>query len=155
MAQESNVNDRLNNAMYGTPQTLPDQRRQFLGSLRERVLMEIDVRDLNNPRTFQLFQAHLTEFRAPEHTALVNGKIDHQLTGPFLKELAQANFPFTLVNKPETPDKPESVALLIVNASAVDKQTVNLLAQHPLTTPTTPASTDDKPKKKGFFERLF
>lgn len=153
MTQESDVNNRLNNAMYGTPQTLPDQRRQFLGSLRERVLLELDVQDLNNPRAFTLFQQHLNEYRDPQQSALVNGKIDHDLIGPYLKELAQQNFPFTLVNKPETPAEPTSTAILIVNEAAVNHETVNLLQLHPLTV-NSPAKKDQKPEKKGFFHHL-
>ncbi|WP_125766601.1 YueI family protein [Lapidilactobacillus wuchangensis] len=153
MTQETDVNNRLNNAMYGTPQTLPDQRRQFLGSLRERVLLELDIQDLNNPRAFDLFHQHLNEYRDPQQSALINGKVDHDLIGSFLKELAQQNFPFTLVNKPETPDEPTSTAILIVNEAAVNHETVNLLQLHPLTTS---ATTEKKkqPEKKGFFHHL-
>ncbi|MCH4056786.1 YueI family protein [Lapidilactobacillus gannanensis] len=153
MTQETDVNNRLNNAMYGTPQTLPDQRRQFLGSLRERVLLELDVQDLNNPRALDLFQQHLDDYRDTKQSALINGKINHDLIGPYLKILAQQNFPFTLVNKPETPTEPKSPAILIVNEAAVNHETVNLLQLHPLAVKKD-LPKKEKPEKKGFFHHL-
>lgn len=155
MSQNQDVNQRLNDAIYGTPQTLPDQRRQYLGSLRERVLLEIKAADLTDARTLKLFQTHLADFTGQDASALVNGKLDHQLIGPYLKELAGANFPFTLVNKPETPDGSDCEAVLIVAKTAANLETVNLLARYPLKNfiptpkPTKPA------KKSGFFRNLF
>ena len=153
MTTPQDVNDRLNNAMYGTPQTLPDQRRQYLGSLRERVLLAIRVKDLDNPRTFDLFKKHLADF--PDRSALVNGKIDHQKMGPYLKLLAQEDFPFTLVNKPETPSEDDSFALLIIAQQAVDQKVVDLLDMYPLTSPSKPVTTDKASAKKGWFSKLF
>lgn len=152
MANSDDVNDRLTTAMTGTPQTLPDQRRQFLGSLRERVLLAIHIKDLDNSRTFHTFETHLKDF--PDQTALVNGKVDHSKMGPYLQLLAQENYTFTLVDKPETPAEPDSYALLIVSRSAVDQEKIDLLDLYPLTTPTT-KEVDKKPEKKGFLSHLF
>lgn len=153
MANTNDVNERLTSAITGTPQTLPDQRRQFLGSLRERVLLAIQVKDLDNSRTFRTFETHLKDFT--DQTALINGKVDHSKMGPYLQLLAQENFAFTLVNKPETPEEPDSYALLIVSRTAVDQETINLLDIYPAATDTTTQSTTNKPEKKGFFSRLF
>jgi uncharacterized protein YueI len=153
MATPQDVNDRLTNAMYGSPQTLPDQRRRFLGSLRERTVLAIRVKDLQNSRTFDLFSRHLDDFT--DRSALVNGKIDHQLMGPYLKLLAQKGFPFTLVNKPETPDDSDSYALLIVSREAVDQETINILELYPLAQSKPTETSDKKPEKKGWFSKLF
>ncbi|WP_261805700.1 YueI family protein [Lapidilactobacillus luobeiensis] len=155
MSESQDVNQRLSDAIYGTPQTLPDQRRQYMGSLRERVLLEIKASDLSDERTLKLFQTHLADFADEDTSALVNGKLDHQLVGPYLKELAIANFPFTLVNKPETPADEKSEAVLLVTRSAVNRETVDILALYPLK-PFTPTPKPAKPtKKSGFFKRLF
>ncbi|WP_125608312.1 YueI family protein [Lapidilactobacillus bayanensis] len=153
MANVNDVNERLTTSMTGTPETLPDQRRQFLGSLRERVLLAIPIKDLANERTFRVFETHLRDFN--DQTALINGKVDHRQMGPYLQLLAKENFAFTLVNKSETPIEPDSYALLIVSRTAVNQQTINLLDLYPLITTPTSKKTNEKPAKKSFFARLF
>ncbi len=44
------LNTRLEHAAKGiTPQTCPEERRRYLGSLRERVLVRMTVKETDNP----------------------------------------------------------------------------------------------------------
>lgn len=153
MSKNDDVNERLTNAMHGTPQTLPDQRRHYLGSLRERVVLAIKIKELQDERTLRLFKQHLQDYDGK--TALVNGKVTRQLISPYMQTLAQANFPFTLVNKPETPYDAEAIALLIVADKAVDQKEIDILKQfaQPATKPYTPPKKEKG--KKGLLHDLF
>ena len=54
------LNTRLEHAAKGiTPQTCPDERRRYLGSLRERVLVRMTVKETDNPDLDALFLDHL------------------------------------------------------------------------------------------------
>ncbi|MCT6903063.1 MAG: YueI family protein, partial [Lactobacillus sp.] len=45
------LNTRVSNAAQGiTPQTRPDERRRFLGSLRERVLVRMTNTEVQDPK---------------------------------------------------------------------------------------------------------
>lgn len=153
MSKNDDVNERLTNAMHGTPETLPDQRRHYLGSLRERVVLAIKIKELQDERTLPLFKKHLQDYK--NKTALVNGKVTRQLISPYMQTLAQANFPFTLVNKPETPYDAEAMALLIVADKAVDQKEIDILTrfEKPAAKPYTPPKKEKG--KKGFFHDLF
>ena len=39
----NNVQDYLNKGMYGSNQTNPDERRKYLGSLRERIYLTMTI----------------------------------------------------------------------------------------------------------------
>ncbi len=42
---EDNMQEHLNSALYGPPQTKPDERRKYMGSLRERSLYVSAIRN--------------------------------------------------------------------------------------------------------------
>ena len=47
---EDNMQEHLNSALYGPPQTKPDERRKYMGSLRERVALCISNQELADPK---------------------------------------------------------------------------------------------------------
>jgi len=58
------LNKRVEQAAQGiTPQTKPDERRRFLGSLRERCLIRMDNTEVKNPELTALFLKHITDFK--------------------------------------------------------------------------------------------
>ena len=66
------LNKRVEQAAQGiTPQTKPDERRSFFGSLRERCLIRMDNTEVNNPELTDLFLKHNTYFKG--YTLLING----------------------------------------------------------------------------------
>lgn len=157
MSTPEDVNERLTNSLYGNPETLPDERRQYLGSLRERVSLAITVQEAANPRALALLEKHLADF--PDQSALINGKVDHQQMGPYLQLLAKENYPFTLINKPETPAANDSLALLIVARQAINQEVIDIFQLYPAaSTPLTTKTEREQPtppEKPGFFSRLF
>ena len=53
-----NLNERLEQSSHGPLQTKPDERRRYLGSLRERVYLKMTITDLENPTSRQIFLNH-------------------------------------------------------------------------------------------------
>ena len=47
---EDNMQEHLNSALYGAPQTKPDERRKYMGSLRERVALCSSNQELTDPK---------------------------------------------------------------------------------------------------------
>lgn len=68
------LNKRVEQAAQGiTPQTKPDERRRYLGSLRERVLVRLNNTEVKDPKLTALFLKHITDFKG--YTILINGNI--------------------------------------------------------------------------------
>ena len=55
---------RVENAANGiTPQTRPDERRRFLGSLRERVFVRMTIKDCEDAKLTKLFMDHFADYK--------------------------------------------------------------------------------------------
>ncbi|ERL66447.1 YueI family protein [Schleiferilactobacillus shenzhenensis] len=150
MANNDDVNQRIEESAAGGRQTNPDERRQYLGSLRERVFLAITVGQLPDPDVLTAFNAHLADFKG--YSALINGKVDNSITGAYIKALSSGGIPFTLVNDTTTPSDNAAMGLLIVAKAAINEPTVAITAKYP----DGAHSADPKEKKhKGFFDSLF
>ncbi|KMO48823.1 hypothetical protein PY98_14975, partial [Lacticaseibacillus rhamnosus] len=73
------------------------------------------------------------------YKALLNGKLDNAITGPYMKLLTDANVPFTLVANETAQTADTAPGLLIVAATAINQANITL---PPLD------DTQEKPKKK-------
>lgn len=147
------LEQRVANAAQGiTPQTKPDERRRYLGSLRERVLVRMNNQEINNPDLTKTFLAHLDDYQG--YTILVNGNIaDNGFLGKLEGQASQKNIPFTLVNNETAKTGPEDSAVLVVAKDAINKPRIEIGQVYP---PEFPTEKLPEPKKKpGFFSRLF
>ena len=73
---EDNMQEHLNSALYGPPQTKPDERRKYMGSLRERVALCISNQELADPKRHHQVAPFLKDFHDRNYKALLNGKLD-------------------------------------------------------------------------------
>ncbi|WP_054749247.1 YueI family protein [Lacticaseibacillus thailandensis] len=139
---DDQMQDHLNNAMYGPRQTNPDERRQYLGSLRERVLLRVDNATMRQAATLPALREQLPALVGGDHHALINGKLDASVTGPVMKLLGQLNMSLTMVNDASAQTADSATGLLVVSNQAVNQEdiTLHVNAAHP-----------EAPKKKGLF----
>ncbi|WP_096201254.1 YueI family protein [Bacillus sp. FJAT-45350] len=90
------VNEILERGIYGTPETLPEERNIFLSTIVERIYLALTkkqvihkgmydeaVRFLNNKKDIRLF---------------INGNLSYHLYSNYVKEANKNNVPFTVVN---------------------------------------------------------
>ena len=138
---EDNMQEHLNSALYGPPQTKPDERRKYMGSLRERVALCISNQELADPKRQHQVAPLLKDFHDRNYKALLNGKLDNAITGPYMKLLTDANVPFTLVANDTAQTADTAPGLLIVAATAINQANIAL---PPLD------ETPEKPKIKWF-----
>ncbi|MDE3314951.1 YueI family protein [Lacticaseibacillus zeae] len=140
---DDNMQEHLNSALYGPPQTNPDERRRFMGSLRERVALRLSNKELADPDRQKQLAPLLKDFHDHGYKALLNGKLDNAVTGPYMKLLTDANIPFTLVANETAQTDDKAAGLLIVSDKAINQSTIDL--------PSLDQDQDKtKPKKRGF-----
>ncbi|MCX2456095.1 YueI family protein [Lacticaseibacillus nasuensis] len=145
MAEEqSDLQSHLSAGLYGTPQTNPDERRHYLGSLRERCALVLTNADLQNAATLAAFTKALPQYQHRDLKLLLNGKLPSDVTTPYLTLATKAALPFTLVNDDTAQLGEQAVGLLLVAPTAINQADVNL--------PQPPAAPKKKP---GLFDRLF
>lgn len=134
------LDDHLTNAIYGPRKTNPDERRRYLGSLRERVALRINNDDMRDPHTVIGLKAVINDYKNRDLSVLINGHLGNGITGPFVKLCAKNDLPFTLVSDETAHLEPDAVGLLIVAKQAIFQDNIDL-----------PKQEEPAPKKHGFF----
>lgn len=149
------MKSHLINSIYGTPQTLPDERRQYLGSLRERSALRLTNQELSVPQTLNCLTKHIDYFKNQNLKFYINGKINPDITKPYIKLAVNNHFLFTLVADKNAQTEPSATGLLIAADQAINHDKITLKTLFQVTTndkKDDDASVTDKP---GFFKRLF
>lgn len=148
------LNQRLEQSARGAgPTTKPDERRRFLGSLRERVLVRMDNTEVKDPDLNTLFLKHITDYKG--YTVLINGHIENNsFLGKVEAACSKNDIPFTLVNNETAKIGPKDSAILVVSKNAINKMRVEIRQVYPPEMPKAELSAPKK-EKHGFWHNLF
>lgn len=152
-SEKSATQQRIDNAIYGTPKIKPDEQRKYLGTFRERVCLTISVRELRA----QNWQAALVEElkRGVGSLVFLNGNLPHSEIHPYLLTTNQNGGTFTMKTDPEFKTDPDSLAVVVAAKTAVYQSPVDVAKRYPqLVAKENPSTTTATPKH-GFFYRLF
>lgn len=148
---DDDLQQHLNSSIYGPPQTNPDERRHYLGSLRERVAIRIRNQDVEEPAALTAVTKALTKYADhPGFKLLINGKLDPEMTAPFMQAASAQNMPFTLVNDGTANLAPSGAGILLVASNAINVQEIDLPKSS-----TASQAASQPTKKPGFWDRLF
>ncbi|MFF2587836.1 YueI family protein [Peribacillus butanolivorans] len=113
------VEDYLEQGMYGPKEIKPGERREFLGTLRERVIVV-----LKKPQVFELnvypeIEEMMKQF--PLSNLFLNGQMDYQYLGKYIKLANRHNIPYKIVlNK----DHNSELGLVLAEKNAINKEEV-------------------------------
>lgn len=143
-----NLNDYVQKGQYGIQQTLPEERKKFLGSLRERVYLTASLEQIASSHGQQAFAK---EFKSHSNgTLLLNGTYEMSSFSQLIQISQQAGIPFTMVANETAATSP--YAAIYTATTAVNESVIDLNEKYPL-----PQSneTQQPKKKKSFFKRFF
>lgn len=144
---------RVEQAAQGiTPQTKPDERRRYLGSLRERVYVRMDNTEVKDAKLTSLFLEHIDDYKG--YTILINGNIsDDGFLGDVEAACSKKDIPFTLVNNETAKTGPQDSAVLVVAKNAINRPRIEI---NQVYAPEIPKLTLNEPEKKeGFWHKFF
>ena len=148
MADE--LQKHLDHGRYGAPNLKPDEQRQYLGTFRERCLLSMTVRQMEQPPLKKILDQHLTEFAG--HSILLNGSMPESLQNEYIQLASQHHFPFTIVTTEDTCTE-DAIGLLIIATEAVDVPVIDIEQQFPTQTETQKVNSAEP--KKHFWDKLF
>ncbi|WP_313466721.1 YueI family protein [Carnobacterium sp.] len=144
-----NVQDYLNKGMYGANQTNPEERRKYLGSLRERIYLSMTIEQVISKNYLSTLKKEITAH--PNHTLLLNGTIDMENLEAYIQLCNQLNCPFRMVSDENA--KETSIGLIYVAKEAVNIEVIDVSKKQK---PAEETITEKKvPEKKSFFKRFF
>jgi uncharacterized protein YueI len=139
---KKDVHDYLQQGMFGPREQLPDERRQYLGTLRERVLVALTQGQVRKPGTYEEIQDLLVKH--PTVKMFLNGNMDYSSLSDYIK---LANKHDILYSMTVNQEHNSEIGLLLAYGEAIDKEEIMI----------TETEKDD-PEVKGikkFFSDLF
>lgn len=149
------LNQRLEQASRSGsgPQTKPDERRRFLGSLRERTFVRMSVAQTQDPKWQKVFLKHLNDYK--DYTILINGKMPQgDFVGKLISACSKSGDKFTIVSDNTAQTEPDATGILVVAKTAINRMRIEI---NQVYAPEFPKEELEAPKKHkhNLFEKLF
>jgi uncharacterized protein YueI len=119
--ERSKVDEYLQQGIYGPMEIKPEERKRFLGTLRERIVVALshaEVRDKTN-------RAELEKIMREHSKAhlYLNGQIEYPTLSKYIKMAGAVEMLFTIVNNQEVET---DIGLVIAYDYAIDKEDIFL-----------------------------
>lgn len=148
MAEKSQMDQHLQNAMYGTPKINPDEQRHYLGTFRERVSLAMTIGEVTDRQNLPDFVTEITTH--PDYQVIFNGHINQTDLAPYLKLTSQHNLKFTIREDTIYGVNDSDLGLVVASDQAINQNPISLTKKYPVTS-TKPTPT---PAKKTWFDKL-
>ena len=116
---KSKVDDYLQQGIHGPKETNPDERRQFLGTLRERIEVALTQGQVMENEVYLEVEEKLKAH--PQIHLLLNGHIDYSYLSKYIKMASQYKIEYTIVTNKEYNAE---VGLILAHDDAVDKENI-------------------------------
>lgn len=148
--EHSNVEQRLQNGIYGSPKIKPDEQRRYLGTFRERVWLTMSVAEVKQQDWSDALRQELTVH--PDSLVIINGNIDDSLTRNYLTVANTANVQFTIKTGTETKAGDDDLAVIVTDHKAVYQSPVDVSKKYGKQSPQDDHQTKHHP---SFLKRIF
>ncbi len=121
-ADKSKLEQTIAVALQGSPQIRPEERKQYLGELRERVLITLTKAQVMKNTVYPEISGILKEKRSTK--MLIHGDIDYRFRNKYQHLATEIGKPYTVVHDP---DLKGSIGLVIASDQAVDIQDIQIV----------------------------
>lgn len=140
--KKPNVEDVLQQGIHGPLETKPDERREFLGTLRERIIVALKKAQVAEKSIYPQVEQ---EMKAnPQSHLFLNGNMDYMKLSKYVKLAAKYNLEHTIVTNKE---RDTEIGLILAMDYAIDKDEIYLTNK--------PFIQPEVKKSKGLFAKIF
>ncbi|WP_059172264.1 YueI family protein [Bacillus sp. FJAT-27445] len=138
------IDDVLQQGIHGQKEIKPEERRRFLGTIRERVLVALTKKQVYAPGTFPEVEKLMKDY--PDAHLYMNGHMSYEEFSKYLKKANEHDIEYTIVTNKEHDSE---IGLVLACHYAVDKEEIYIIENSGKAEVEAPA-----PGKKGFFAKL-
>ncbi|WP_295729830.1 YueI family protein [uncultured Limosilactobacillus sp.] len=149
-ADQSDMKQRIQNGIYGSPKIKPDEQRHYLGTFRERVWLTISVVEAKQHDWSTALQKELSLH--PDSLVIINGNLDDSLTRNYLTVASSANVQFTVKTGTDIKTDDNALAVIVTDHRAVYQTPVDVAQKYDNLKIEQP--NHQKPQQ-SFFRKLF
>ncbi|MGN7388715.1 YueI family protein [Sporosarcina sp. SAFN-015] len=139
-----NIDDYIQQGMFGTKQTKPDERRKFLGTIRERIVIALTQEQVKEQGIYKQVEDAIKENKKAR--LYLNGNINYGVLSKYTKIASKHGVNYTFVtNKKHNSE----IGLLLAYDHAINKEEIYVKKEIP-----TPTPQQIKNEKKGLLSIL-
>lgn len=139
---KKDVNDYIEQGIYGPKETNPDEKRRFLGTYRERVVLALTKKQVMGKGTYQEVEEVLKNHA--DTVMIVNGKLGYTALSPYTKMAAHYGVHAKRVTNM---DQKTDIGLVLAKEYAVNKEIIFLEEQN--------EKQYRKEEKKPWWKKIF
>ena len=153
-----NLQEHLNNGLYGTPQIHPDEQRKYLGTFRERVSLTITFKEFSNNQNACLtaIKQEISSNTEEELNIKINGQLSPNIIDKIIQIAKENNTKFEyLADTSFSHDTDANAVVICSPKSALHIENIDVESKyHDLFERKTEENNDSKENKKGFLSKL-
>jgi uncharacterized protein YueI len=140
--KKPNVEEVLQQGIHGPLETKPDERREFLGTLRERIILALKKNQVAEATIYPQVEREMK--KNPQANLFLNGNMEYSTLSKYVKLAAKHKIEHKIVTNKEHDTE---VGLLLAMDHAIDKEEIYITKKE--------ISQPQPPKSKGLFAKLF
>ncbi|WP_246025999.1 YueI family protein [Peribacillus cavernae] len=135
------IDDYLQEGIHGKKVLKPEERKKYLGTLRERVVVVLTRAQVREATTYPEIARLLKEnYKA---TLLLNGAMNYSDLAKYIALASKIKAPYKIIASPEHTSE---LGLVLASDTAVDKDTITIDQR--------PKQKAEKRKRPGFVSRF-
>ncbi|WML57973.1 YueI family protein [Neobacillus sp. PS2-9] len=136
------VDEVLQQGIYGAMETKPDERRKYLGTLRERIIVALKKNQVAETEIYPQIEILMKE--NPQAHLFLNGNMSYEELSKYVKVANKQKMEHTIVTNKEHDSE---IGLVLAMDHAIDKEEIYITKKI--------AVQEEAKKSKGFFAKLF
>lgn len=144
------IDEYLKQGMYGPKVTKPDERRKFLGTLRERVIIALTREQVKEDEIYKEVIDAVKNH--PKAKLLLNGNLDYSFLSKYTKLSNEYHVEYTIVTNKEHDSE---IGLVFAADTAVDKEQIFVTEKEMPVDNQTENESQDKKGISSIFGNLF
>lgn len=149
MQNGPNLEDYLYQGIYGKKEINPEEKKKFLGTFRERIVVALTVSQVYKSTIYKEVEQEMK--KNAKAKLLLNGSVDYEYLSKYVKIANKYNIPFTIV---ENKEHDTDIGLVLAHDYAVDKENIFVSDESESVTIKNNLDTTEN-GVKGFFKKLF
>ncbi|WP_244440929.1 YueI family protein [Neobacillus jeddahensis] len=140
--KKTTVDEVLQQGIYGPLETKPDERRKFLGTIRERIIIALSKGQVAEAAPYPQVEQAMKEY--PQARLFLNGNMGYEEFSKYVKLATKNKMEHTIVTNKEHDTE---IGLVLAMEHAIDKEEIYITKK--VVVP------EEAEKSKGFFAKLF
>ncbi|SFL95068.1 Uncharacterized protein YueI [Gracilibacillus orientalis] len=134
------LDDYLQEGIYGAKEINPDEKRKYLGTFRERVLLVLSKSQVRGEKGLSEMEELIRQFS--DTKILMNGNMSLRFFKPYRELANKQHIPYTYVSNREADS---DYGLVLTAKTAVDKEDIMLAEED---------QTKESSEKKAWWKKL-